>query len=70
MQNIKIKLMKNGGPWNPVYDNVRALVMFFLAYLSIGWREEFYMRYNSKVEQAKPDVCMCVDSGPPLAMHS
>ena len=33
--NIKIKLMKNGGPWKPVYDNVRALVTFFLAYVSI-----------------------------------
>ena len=27
----------SGGPWTAVYNNVRALVTFFLVYISIDW---------------------------------
>ena len=36
-------LHQNGGPWKPVHNNVQAIVILFLACVSIGWREEFYM---------------------------
>ena len=33
---------QNGGPWTALYNNVQAVVMFFLAYnVSIDWRQEF-----------------------------
>ena len=32
---------QNGGPQTAVYNNVRALVTFFVAYISIDWQEEF-----------------------------
>ena len=35
---------QNGRPWTAVYNNVQALVMFFLADVSIDWRGEFYMQ--------------------------
>ena len=38
-------VQQNGGPWTAVYNNVQALVKFFLAYnVSIDWQEEFYMQ--------------------------
>ena len=52
-------------------SSVRALETIFLAYnLSIDWREEFDIRYNSKVEQTRQKVCMRFGNGPPLVMHS
>ena len=39
-----IMYIKMVGPWKPVYNNVRALVTFFLGYVSIDWREEFYIQ--------------------------
>ena len=37
---------QNGGPWTAVYNNIRALVIFFLhtCNISIEWQEELYMQ--------------------------
>ena len=35
---------QNGRPWTIAYNNVRALVTFISAYISINWRQELYMR--------------------------
>ena len=34
----------NGAHGQQYTNNVRTLVTFFLVYISIDWREEFYMR--------------------------
>ena len=61
---------QNGGPWRGVYNNVQALVMFFLAYVSVDWLEEFYMRWNSKVGWTKQNIYTHVGNGPLFGMHS
>ena len=35
---------QNDGPWTALYNNVRALVIFLLAYtVSIDWRQKFHI---------------------------